>query len=120
MLEAGIAYFKKENLFALHCMSLINEMLYLFFNHVPATDFRSTTSQSYKLRMERLKRLLTYIDERYTERLTIAELAQTRTSVCLPSVPLFSGNAADALSDVSGAKNDSAAPVSCSPTLPAQ
>lgn len=77
MIEAGITYFKKENLFALHCMSLINEMLYLFLNCVPVIDSRSYDNQSYKLRMNRLKRLLTYIDEHYMERLTIKELAKT-------------------------------------------
>lgn len=76
MQTAATSYFKKENLFALHCMSLTNEILYLFLNHAPVLCPVTSDEQSYKLRVNRLQRILTYIDAHYMENLTITELAQ--------------------------------------------
>lgn len=75
MIDAGIAYFRKGSLFALHCMSLTNEILYLFLNHVPVIPPDTSDEQTYKLRINRLRRILAYIDRHFSERLTITELA---------------------------------------------
>lgn len=75
MLDAAMTYFGKEDLFALHCMSLTNEILYLFLKHTPVIRPATSDEQAYKLRISRLKRILAYLDQHYMEHLTITELA---------------------------------------------
>lgn len=69
-------YFLMDNAFELICTSDVNEILYRLIVSFPNTIIDENEQKRNRARYERTRRIIQYIDDHYTERLFLSEIAE--------------------------------------------
>lgn len=75
-ISLAYAYFSMEKGFEFKCMSLVNELLYLFVCHLPTVCLSEDGQKKQWIHYERIQEITEYIDAHYTEKLLLTEIAE--------------------------------------------
>lgn len=75
-LEIARSYFSREPLAALHCAGLIHLFVEQLLRHLPCRRVPEQERQSSARRARRVRRITRYIEEHYTEKLLLTDLAR--------------------------------------------
>lgn len=90
--EVALRYFKKNFGFEFACIGLLNILFYQLLNCVPY-HIISDAEQSVSLkRVKRLKRIIDYIEDHYTEKLLLSDIAQNEKLSLTYMSHLFKSN----------------------------
>jgi YesN/AraC family two-component response regulator len=74
--DAALQYFQKDFGFELNCMSLLNMLFYQLLNHVPYHTISDAERSVSLKKNKRLKRILDYAEDHYTEKLLLTDIAK--------------------------------------------
>ena len=75
--QIAIAYFSREDHYALHCLGESYNLLYLLLQKLPSHLRTREETDSIDKRNARLKRLIRFVDDNYMQKIRLADFAQT-------------------------------------------
>lgn len=75
--DAALHYFQKDFGFELNCMGLLNMLFYQLLNLVPYHTISDAERSLSLKKNKRLKRILDYAEDHYTEKLLLTDIAQS-------------------------------------------
>ena len=75
-LRLGHLYYEKRNGYEFSCMSIINQLFSIFLNILPYHIISDEEKISNQIKIERLNRILNYIDENYMYKLKLSHISQ--------------------------------------------
>jgi len=76
IVELGYHYYRRKTGYEFSCMSLFNQLFKLFLKYLPYRIIPDEEKISNMAKMERLNRILNYIDENYMYKLTLSDIAK--------------------------------------------
>lgn len=76
-LSMAECYFRSDKGFPLYCASKLNALFYYFFIAMPYATISGKERQRQKLQHERVRRISAYIDEHFSEKLLLSDIAKT-------------------------------------------
>lgn len=76
IIQLACLYFQKEEGFALRCTGLLNLMFYYLIRYLPYRIANPSEKHQKAARNLRIQKLVQYIEEHYTEKLLLADLAK--------------------------------------------
>ena len=76
MITLSSYYFNEPPSYEYRCIAYLNELLYLLFTTVPSHTVSEAQRSMNRDRMHRLNRILEYIHQHYSEKVTIADIAE--------------------------------------------
>ncbi len=72
----AISYFYQKPFYELNCMGQINELFCFLLNHISYQVLSEDTQKIQVAKMDRLNRMIEYIDDHFTEKLSLLDLAK--------------------------------------------
>lgn len=75
-LKLGCLYYEKRNGYEFICMSIVNLLFNIFLNSLPYHIISDEEKRSNQIKIERLNRILNYIDENYMYKLQLSHIAK--------------------------------------------
>lgn len=75
-LKLGYFYYKKRNGYEFSCMSIINQLFSIFLDILPYHIISDEEKRFNQIKIERLNRILNYIDENYMYKLKLSHIAE--------------------------------------------
>ncbi|MBR6382797.1 MAG: helix-turn-helix transcriptional regulator [Lachnospiraceae bacterium] len=72
----GMEYFKKEELSTLKCASLVNSLFYTLLDNLPNVISSENENNDARIKGQRMRRLIRYIEEHYSEKILLKDLAE--------------------------------------------
>lgn len=76
VIEMAYSYFNREALYELKCASLVNQLFFYILNHLPFHEISDKERISSKTRGKRMQNITQYIDEHYSEKLLLSDIAK--------------------------------------------
>jgi AraC-like DNA-binding protein len=76
MIETAYQYYAKKSGYEFFCVSLLNQMLWMFLNWIPNHNLSEDERTARQHKTERLRRILNYIDENYSDKVLLSEIAK--------------------------------------------
>ena len=76
-LSMAVHYFKTDTGFSLYCAAKLNEIFYSLITSLPYETISAAEHRKQKQKYERLRRIASYIDEHYNEKLLLQDIAET-------------------------------------------
>lgn len=75
-IKLGYLYYEKRNGYEFSCMSLINQLFGIFLDVLPYHIISDEEKRANQIKIERLNRVLNYIDENYMYKLKLSHIAE--------------------------------------------
>jgi AraC-like DNA-binding protein len=75
MIEIAYQYFARKPGFEFSCISMLNQLFWILIRSLPSHTLSEDEKKSTTQRTERLGRILNYIDEHYTEKVLLSDIA---------------------------------------------
>lgn len=75
LIETAYQYYAKAPGYQFLCVSLLNQLFWIFLNQVPYHILSSKEIEADQQRTERLRRILNFIDENYRQRIQLSDIA---------------------------------------------
>ena len=76
-LSMAVHYFKTDTGFSLYCAAKLNEIFYSLITSLPYETISAAEHRKQKQQYERVRRIASYIDEHYNEKLLLQDIAET-------------------------------------------
>lgn len=76
VIDLAYSYFNRETLYELKCASLVNQLFFYILNHLPFHEISDKERISSKARGKRMQNITQYIDEHYSEKLLLSDIAE--------------------------------------------
>lgn len=76
VIELAYSFFKREPLYELKCASLVNQLFFYILRHLPFHEISDKERISSKTRGKRMQNITQYIDEHYSEKLLLSDIAE--------------------------------------------
>lgn len=75
MIDIAISYFNQEQLYELKCVMLLNQLFQYLLKELPSHLVSENERLSKKTKAKRMQSIIEYIDEHYTEKLLLTDIA---------------------------------------------
>jgi AraC-like DNA-binding protein len=76
MVETAYQYYAKKPGYEFSCLSLLNQLFWIFLNKVPNHMLSEEEQKANIQKTERLRRILNYVDENYMNKVLLTEIAR--------------------------------------------
>lgn len=76
MIDIAISYFEQESFGIIRCASLINQLFYTLFSHLPTVTFSENEKLANRVKGQRMRRIIHYVEDHYTEKILLSDIAR--------------------------------------------